>query len=505
MPFFRTLHGLSRRQMTTGSGHNIDLTNLDPADYEGQTVYSDYQGFPTQYLSNGTDWVPMIGADRFGNTASYTVGPSPSADFPDINTALTLLSRFRPAFAGLINPSEPSLRMIEVELVLESGFVIDEQIAVDGEDFGWIVIKSVDAEVPLDASGFYPRYSAAADADPVYAAIYGTNNAILPRIGTLIRCIDPSVVPNLRGMTVVQSSYYSRAEVVDHETSGLIIGLANFHTNFTCYQGFASLAYMHFYDSVGPNVQIGHGATVTMSRNRVYNAGQGGASPSNGIDNVNVFSGGMLTMLGTDFQSLPGSNNGRGIADCRINAGGFVIVRDSSLTNPVVKTYAAKGGTNIPPNSPFGLYNGDGVLIWDGYVYQGDNSGIETDYTINVAAAPVDTYTKGEVDALLAGAAGLQIEEDATTARTLTAADEGKYIAFTSGSPVTVTLPSFAAGFQCVIRQKGAGQITFAADPGVTILPAPGYGQTTSGQGAFVNVIYDAADEVGIKGDLEAA
>ena len=54
------------------------------------------------------------------------------------------------------------------------------------------------------------------------------------------------------------------------------------------------------------------------------------------------------------------------------------------------------------------------------------------------------------------------INEQTGTAYTLLAGDNGKVIKFTSGSAITLTLPSgLGEGFNCTVIQYGAGQITF--------------------------------------------
>ena len=53
---------------------------------------------------------------------------------------------------------------------------------------------------------------------------------------------------------------------------------------------------------------------------------------------------------------------------------------------------------------------------------------------------------------------------------TLTQADNGKVITITSGTNVTLTIPSgLSAGFNCLIIQKGSGVVTLAKDSAVTI------------------------------------
>ena len=95
-------------------------------------------------------------------------------------------------------------------------------------------------------------------------------------------------------------------------------------------------------------------------------------------------------------------------------------------------------------------------------------------------------------DSARASGSGTLIVTDATTARTLGAADLGKTICFTSGSAITVTLPEAATedlidGFHCQIVQAGAGAITFAVE-GSDELKHPFGATATPGDGAMVYV-----------------
>lgn len=59
---------------------------------------------------------------------------------------------------------------------------------------------------------------------------------------------------------------------------------------------------------------------------------------------------------------------------------------------------------------------------------------------------------------------------DATTSRSLTAADHGKTVKFTNGSAIAVTAPdSLPDGFMCALWQAGAGQITVGVSGSVTL------------------------------------
>lgn len=84
----------------------------------------------------------------------------------------------------------------------------------------------------------------------------------------------------------------------------------------------------------------------------------------------------------------------------------------------------------------------------------------------------VETINQGTV-----GGTDIQIETGA--ARTITASDENSLISFTSGSPVTVTLPVGASedltiGFNVRLDRDGAGTLTVAGETGTTINSAVG-------------------------------
>ena len=83
------------------------------------------------------------------------------------------------------------------------------------------------------------------------------------------------------------------------------------------------------------------------------------------------------------------------------------------------------------------------------------------------------------------------IVTDATTARTLSAGDNGKIIRFTSGSAIAVTMPNnMPAGFNCACIQKGAGQITFNAGSGAS-KTSFGAKYKSAGQHAMVSIVVE--------------
>lgn len=97
---------------------------------------------------------------------------------------------------------------------------------------------------------------------------------------------------------------------------------------------------------------------------------------------------------------------------------------------------------------------------------------------------------------LLAAISGLprtmEVVVDATTARTLSSTDNGKLLVFSNASAIVVTLPNnLGVGFNCMIKQKGAGIITFTAASGAT-RESRGSKYRSGGQLAVASLIVDA-------------
>ena len=69
------------------------------------------------------------------------------------------------------------------------------------------------------------------------------------------------------------------------------------------------------------------------------------------------------------------------------------------------------------------------------------------------------------------------------TSYTLQASDSGKVVELNNASAITVTVPnSLPAGFNCILAQIGAGQVTVQAGSGATLNAYPSGGVKTPGQ-----------------------
>ncbi len=86
---------------------------------------------------------------------------------------------------------------------------------------------------------------------------------------------------------------------------------------------------------------------------------------------------------------------------------------------------------------------------------------------------------------------------------TLTSTDNGKIVILDNGSDITLTVPAgLAAGFNCMIVQKGAGLVTITPASTVTVTNRSG-GTKTGGQNAIVTIISISSNYFITGGDMQ--
>lgn len=96
---------------------------------------------------------------------------------------------------------------------------------------------------------------------------------------------------------------------------------------------------------------------------------------------------------------------------------------------------------------------------------------------------------------------GAVINEQTGTSYTLTNADNGKVIIFNNASLVTVTVPNLSVGFNCMIVQRGGGQVFLSPSSGVNISNRFGFNRT-AGTSAILNLICIASATYISSGDM---
>jgi len=116
-----------------------------------------------------------------------------------------------------------------------------------------------------------------------------------------------------------------------------------------------------------------------------------------------------------------------------------------------------------------------------------------------VALGVSPVVTNITAGAFILSSAGIITE--ATTARTLSASDNGKVIYCTNASTTTITCAAgLGAGFSCTIIQGGAGKVTVAAG-GQTLVSYSSL-FSTMGQYAVISIICPVANTFLAAGNL---
>ena len=88
------------------------------------------------------------------------------------------------------------------------------------------------------------------------------------------------------------------------------------------------------------------------------------------------------------------------------------------------------------------------------------------------------------------------------TSYTLTSADNGKIIILNNASAITLNVPYFFVGFNCMVLQKGAGQVTLTIN-GATTNIYNRYGFTkTAGQYSILTLVCSEANKYVASGDM---
>lgn len=238
---------------------------------------------------------------------------------------------------------------------------------------------------------------------------------------------------------------------------------------------------------------------------------------------VNAQTGTTYTVLTTDFRKLVTHTNAAAIAvtlpqagvnfpagwwywTANLGAGAVTITPTTSTINGAATLTLAQNesaiifsdGTNYKAVKIIG--SASGASIADDSVtnaklanmaantIKGNNTGSTAD--------PSDLSVT-DVQAMLATA---RVNAQTGTTYTLQASDNGKVVTCSNASAITVTVPSgLGAGFNCMVIQKGAGQVTFS--PSSTTVNNRQAHTKTAGQHAIVTLFADVSDNFYLGGD----
>ena len=126
--------------------------------------------------------------DGLTTRAAPLVTVGPGGQYATINAALAALSDRRPSYV-------PGGFVAEVRLL--AGFIMAEQVLVNGINLGWITITSEAAEVQIDRSVLINEM-----ADGHYPVFGGRNAGALPTIGVLFAMTETGVAAGRHGISL---------------------------------------------------------------------------------------------------------------------------------------------------------------------------------------------------------------------------------------------------------------------------------------------------------------
>ncbi len=175
-----TTAGADKVLVTNSSGDGWDYIAIDD-----KLVLRDANGTAKFGAPTDPEHPMRLGDTSLRENVKVTVGAG--GDFPTINAAVLHLSRFTPD------------RGVTAEVELQGGFVMEEQLFVEGLDLGWITITGVDAETVINE----PSLTRVLVDD--HKPAFGVENGTLPTIGQLFSFSSKGNVADRRSGVMARS------------------------------------------------------------------------------------------------------------------------------------------------------------------------------------------------------------------------------------------------------------------------------------------------------------
>ena len=144
---------------------------------------------------------------------------------------------------------------------------------------------------------------------------------------------------------------------------------------------------------------------------------------------------------------------------------------------------------------------GSGTLTWTTISSVADASTISGTISVNKGGTGATTATAALTN-LGAAPISANLNDQTGTAYTLDASDNGRVVTLNNASAITLTVPAgLAAGFNCMIVQKGDGIVTITPS-GVSVTNRSG-GTKTAGKNAIVTIISITSNYFITGGDMQ--
>lgn len=286
------------------------------------------------------DFVAVMKADT-----TYIIGPN-TGDFPTLTVALIWLSNFSPANG------------VKVTLEIETGYIMEERVNVQGLNFGWVQITSVDAEVVIDRAWLFAnptQYNQAGISADYYAAFLGADGT-LPVLATIFRMNEtgaPTI--SINGMQTFNSkaSMGANSGIIGSSGYGIVASRGSIIN--------AQGAIIN--NSAYANIFATRGGTVNADGAELVQNGAGPDHPTAGLKGtvaLQASSGGAINCVSGKFSPLYGG----AVYDCSVSRGGTLAISEAELYTAPGVADPAMVTTNVAANVVD--TNGAGVI----YLYE---------------------------------------------------------------------------------------------------------------------------------------
>lgn len=230
------------------------------------------------------------------------------------------------------------------------------------------------------------------------------------------------------------------------------------------------------------------------------NGGNIGIGTTNPTAKLNLVGGGIRIYDGfTNASNRPAVNTGT-IGNYEIRGvGSSSGTTQSDTSDDGFLRLSAGGGTNPNTQSSIDISGFSTVADMNNNIVL-KTAGTERLRIDNAGATTLaGSLTGNGTTSTLANFSSVMNDQTGTT-YTLTNADNGKIITLNNASAITVTVPSLSVGFNCMIVQKGSGQVTLSPS---TVTISNRYSFTkTAGQYAILSLVCIASGVYISSGDM---
>jgi len=271
--------------------------------------------------------------------------------------------------------------------------------------------------------------------------------------------------------------------------------------------------------AIGTGTMTGNGGThnVAVGENALRDSGPVAYSTALGVNaGANSNLGGNNTFIGynaiaqTNVSISNSTTIGAGakvFSNNTIRLGANGLDGTTAIDSVITTGTLTAGAVTYPKihgnNNQVLTTTGSGTLTWTTISSVAEAGTLSGTIAINKGGTGATTATTALTN-LGAAPINANLNDQIGAAYTLTSLDNGKVVTLdNSGSTITLTVPTgLAAGFNCMIVQKGAGLVTIVAAGGATVTNRSGFTKT-GGQNVIVTILSIASNYFITGGDMQ--